>query len=208
MATAHRQLGSWFCNLAYPSAESLRRCANIFIPQALAPENSSVKIVVNLLLIHCIDTAQNLPSTYERIIRGFNSHSNGVKLYNEMLSRVKVNRLNDTLTAEGPWKRCFDFSARSLQRAICDLGKEFKEGERNEALLEATALKSKLTQVAIDSNSFRSLDPDEKNKINGAILGALSGSDPYALRSGRGQIYTLYRSSARQPRRRIDIDQV
>lgn len=147
MATAHRRLGGWFCNLAYPSAESLRRCVQYIYSSSF----SSVKIVVNLSLIHHIDTAQNLPSTYKRIIGGFNSHSNGVKLYNEMLSRVKFGRLNDALTSEGPWERCFDSSARSLRRAICELGREFKDGERNEALLEATVLKSKLTQVAVDS---------------------------------------------------------
>lgn len=158
---------------------------------------------MNLSLIHHIDTAQNLPSTYKRIIGGFNSHSNGVKLYNEMLSRVKVGRLNDALTSEGPWERCFDSSARSLQRAIYELGKEFKAGERNEALLEATVLKSKLTQVAVDSNSFRSLDPDETNKINGAILETLSRANP--THSGPNQIH-MHRSGARQPPyRRVDI---
>lgn len=180
----------------------------IFILQALAPGNSSVKIVVNLLLIHHIDTAQNLPSTYKRIIKGFNSHSNGVKLYNEMVSRVKVSRLNDALTSEGPWKRCFDFSASHLQKAICDLGNKFKEGGENEALSEATVLKSKLTQVAVDSNSFRSLDPDETNRINGAILETLSKPSPYAIHSGPNRACTLHRtmsSSARQPCRCIDI---
>lgn len=41
---------------------------------------------------------------------------------------------------------------------------------KDEAWLEATVLKSKMTQVAGDSMSFQPLDPDQTNQMNGEML--------------------------------------
>lgn len=116
-----------------------------------------------------------------------------------MLSFMKASSLWDAYISEGHWQRNFKFSRNHLDKAIKQLTAEYQMKHKDEAWLEATALKSKLTQVAGDSMSFQSLDPDQTNQINGEMLERFSfGRRDYNPNYVHGFAPTVMRGRTRQ----------
>lgn len=120
--------------------------------------------------------------------------------YNEVLSHIKSDKLYDASTFEGCWKRSFISSEKNLQKAVLGLEVEYREGQKNEALVEATVLKSKLGQLVKDVESFQSMDLDETNRINGEMLERYSfgrsftNPNPYGIHCGPTRVHTLHRT--------------
>lgn len=158
------------------------------------------------LLIHPIDTADNLPSIFELITKGFESHSKAVEFYNEMLSCIESGCLYNAHLSENKWKRRSKFSTKHLSNAIAQLETEYRMKHKNETWLEATILKSKLTQDTRVYMSFQSMDPDKTNKINGEMLESFSfgkpNTNPNPIRDRLAPaLHTAMRYRTRQPRR-------
>lgn len=181
---------------------------NFTPPYAHVASRNIVQSNYRLLLIYPIDTAENLPSIFRRITKGFESHSNAVEIYNKMLSCMKASAIVDAYYSEGGWQRSSEFSAYQLNKAIDQLIAEYQTKHKDEAYLEATVLKSKLTQINMDYMSFQSLDPDKTNQIDGEMLARFSFGKPNPTATpafAPAQLTTMgYRT--RQPHRRIDID--
>lgn len=120
--------------------------------------------------------------------------------YNEMLSHIKSDKLFDASTFQGCWKRSFEYSKKYLGEAVAGLEVEYRERQKDEVFVEATALKSKLHQLFKDVKSFQPMDLDETNRLSGEMLEkclfgrSITNPNPYDIHYGPTRVHTLQRT--------------